>query len=70
MTTEDKLQGMIETADGQLVSKNDRVYNYYDGWWGVIKEDPDNEGWFWCEEEGGGGRGKQLNGERIATYRP
>lgn len=58
----------IRTADGRNVKKGDRVYNYYDCWWGVIAEDPDSEGWF--RVEGEGGDYAILNGERISTYRP
>lgn len=58
----------IITEDGQKVAKGDRVFNYYDGIWGVIIDDPDSEGWFRLRQDNGAT--KSLNGSRICTYEP
>lgn len=56
----------ITTADGALVRKGDRVWNYYDLVWCTILEDPDPQGWFDTLVEGSTKR-TLLNGERIAS---
>jgi len=58
----------IWTADNQSRQVGDRVYNYYDCKWGVIVEEPDNEGWFDVKHDDG--TTKCLNGERICSYKP
>lgn len=58
----------IRTADGQTVEPGDRVFDYYDGHWGVVGDDVDEEGWF-THHRDNGGRGL-LNGERVAVVLP
>ena len=58
----------IRTADGHTVYKGDRVFNYYDCWWGFINEDPDDEGWFGVLGENG--EYAVLNGDRISIDAP
>jgi len=57
----------IITADGRVVHKGDRVFNYYDREWGVILTDPASDGWFYFQPEGVTMRPKSLNGERISA---
>ena len=59
----------IRTADGHTVYKGDRVYNYYDCYWGFIQDDPDFDGWFLVKSEDGT-RNAVLNGERICIDEP
>lgn len=58
----------IVTADRKIVHQGDRVYNYYDGEWGIIASEPDREGWFDFTDDND--RTKTLNGERITSLRP
>lgn len=55
----------VTTANGVVVRPGDRVFNYYDGKWGVIQDDIDAQGWFTHVQEDGGRH--TLNGERIST---
>jgi hypothetical protein len=57
----------IVTEDGQTVRAGDRVFNYYDGFWGTLG--PIDDGG-WADVFGDDGRRAYLNGERIATYDP
>lgn len=57
----------IVTEDGVTVRKGDRVFNYYDGWWGTLGA-IDSEGW--ADVHGANGKRAYLNGQRIATYDP
>ena len=59
----------IRTADNRLVGVGDRVFNYYDGHWGVIATEPDNDGWFDVVDHLSGRR-MYLNGERICVVIP
>jgi hypothetical protein len=60
---------MIRTEDGRSVSEGDRVFDYYNMKWGVIRlNSTDDQGWFYVDHEEGGDA--LLNGERIATYDP
>lgn len=62
----------ITTEDGKVVREGDRVFNYYDGWWGTlgpIDEDHDGTGG-WADVTRDDGRRAYLNGQRIATYDP
>lgn len=56
----------ITTEDGKTVREGDRVFNYYDGWWGTLGP-IDSEGW---ADVFGDGKRAYLNGSRIATYDP
>ena len=59
----------IVTADNHHVGVGDRVFNYYDGWWGVIRT-IDDDGWCVVERIERGGGAKSLNGERLSVARP
>lgn len=56
----------ITTEDGKTVREGDRVFNYYDGWWGTLG--PIDEGG-WADVHGADRRA-YLNGQRISTYDP
>ena len=59
----------IVTEDGKTVHEGDRVYNYYDGKWGVIRVNTlARDGWFDLDQEDG--TRAYLDGSRIATYNP
>lgn len=58
----------ILTEDAQYVYKGDRIYNYYDCKWGIILEEPDDQGWFRALHEDG--TSAILDGSRISTYDP
>jgi len=64
----------IRTEDGKTVAVGACVYNYYDGWWGLVGDDIDTDGWFtlYGIDEYGilTGETACLNGERVSTYRP
>jgi hypothetical protein len=56
----------IRTADGKIRTEGDRVFNFYDLKWGVIRTNTiDAEGWFSVDHEDG--TATLLNGERIST---
>lgn len=57
----------ITTEDGKIVREGDRVFNYYDGWWGTLGP-IDSEGW--ADVTRDDGKRSYLNGQRIATYDP
>lgn len=57
----------VMTEDAKEARKGDRVFNYYDGKWGVIG-DIDSDGWFTLVHDDG--TRATLNGERVATYNP
>lgn len=59
----------ITTADGRGVRTGDRVFNYYDGWWGRITGPIDRDGWFDLVSDDGARR-NTLNGERVAVRLP
>lgn len=68
----DSLQGpdeapFIRTEDGKIVHEGDRVFNYYDGFWGTLGP-IDDEGW--ADVFGDDNRKAFLNGQRISTYDP
>lgn len=56
----------ITTEDGKVVREGDRVFNYYDGFWGTLGP-IDETGW---ADVHGDGRKAYLNGQRISTYDP
>lgn len=58
----------VQTADGHYVTEGDRVWNYYDGWWGTVGK-IDGDGWFNCAEIDGP-HSALLNGERISQPTP
>jgi hypothetical protein len=61
------LHTAIRTADGKEVGEGDRVFDYYDGHWGIIGK-IDDAGWFdHIRDEGGRG---YLNGDRVAVNVP
>lgn len=57
----------IRTEDGKLVRERDRVFNYYDGFWGELGP-IDSDGW--ADVTASDGRRAYLNGQRISTYDP
>ena len=59
----------ITTADGRTVRTGDRVFNFYDGWWGRIHGPIDAQGWFLVLRDGCT-RQAVLNGERVAIRVP
>jgi hypothetical protein len=69
MTTDDRSathSAVIRTADGEMVGLGSRVFDYYDGHWGVIADISD--GWFdHIRDEGSRG---YLNGERVCVTIP
>lgn len=59
----------ITTADGVTVSEGARVFDFYDGHWGVIRR-IGSDGWFdHVREDTDPGRGF-LNGERVCHRIP
>lgn len=57
----------VRTADAKFVGEGDRVFNYYDGKWGVIRVGSlASDGWFDLDQDDGSSA--LLNGERISTY--
>lgn len=58
----------VVTADGKVVAKGARVFNYYDGQWGTVGT-IDYEGWF-DHIPDHGSRGAILNGERVCVDIP
>lgn len=61
----------FKTADGFLIKEGDRLFNYYDGWWGTVGS-IDEQGWFELEDDPlvGPLRRAVLNGERVCAYIP
>ena len=74
---EDTPTDVIVTEDGQEVRVGDRVFCYYDGFWGVIVSiedthqsgndlaDPRNQV-LWANVECDDGRTRSYNGQRLA----
>jgi len=62
----------VVTEDGYVFGKGDRVYNYYDGEWVYVREDPaqTDGGWFWCSRRPGGPGGILLNSVRVSALEP
>jgi hypothetical protein len=61
------------TEDGYRFGKNDRVYNYYDGEWVVVMEDPAGtfDGWFLVRREHFTSvGGYYLNSVRVSAHPP
>lgn len=59
----------IRTEDGQTVKEGERVFDFYNGRWGVIVPGSvDAEGWFTLEADTG--QRTSLNGERVAVTVP
>lgn len=58
---------IIRTADGVDVQEGDRVFNYYDGWWGEISR-VDDQGWFNLTSRDR--KRACLNGERVCKVIP
>lgn len=63
------------TEDGYRFGKGDRVYNYYDGEWVWVREDPAStpDGWFWCSiapPEEMGPASVLLNCVRVSAHEP
>jgi len=60
------------TEDGYLFGKGDRVWNYYDGEWVYVREDPaqTDTGWFYCSIEPDGPASILLNSVRVSAVRP
>lgn len=56
----------IMTEDGKTVREGDRVFNYYDGWWGTLG--PIDDGG-WADVHGENKRA-YLNGQRLSTFDP
>jgi hypothetical protein len=54
------------------IVKGLRCFNYYDGQWGYVLTDPDDQGWFYHgrQEHIGTTRGTLLNGVRVSMYNP
>jgi hypothetical protein len=50
------------------IVKGLRCFNYYDGEWGVVLDDPDDRGWF--HHGPPGSHGTLLNGVRVSMYDP
>lgn len=57
----------ILTEDGREVSEGDTVFDYYNGYWGIIT-DIDSQGWFYHVREEGGKC--LLNGQRVCVRIP
>ena len=63
----DKATLLLE--DGTYAGLGDRVFNYYDGKWGVIITPPkDYDGWVDVRHDDG--TQAFLNGQRMASYNP
>lgn len=58
---------MITTADDLTVDEGDRVFDYYNGYWGTI-QGIDADGWF--DHVRDDGNSVPLNGERVAVVVP
>lgn len=60
----------LTTEDGKVRRPGDRVFNYYDGWWGtlgpIVDDGPDP----WADVFGADGKRAYLNGARMSTYDP
>lgn len=56
----------ITTEDGKTVREGDRVFNYYDGWWGTLGP-IDSDGW---ADVHGATKRAFLNGQRLSTFDP
>ena len=55
----------LTTEDNRTpIAEGDHLYNYYDGWWGVVHDVREN-GWFTLVGEDG--RRASLNGVRVST---
>jgi hypothetical protein len=59
----------IITADGKVVHTGDRVFDYYDGYWGTIGRMSSDGVWFDHNREDGSGRGF-LDGSRVCVRIP
>jgi hypothetical protein len=59
------------TEDGYLFGEGDRVWDYYDGRWVTVLEDPaaTRDGWFQVSGDGGRASGS-LNSVRVASGPP
>lgn len=57
------------TEDGFRFTKGDRLYNYYDGEWVIVLEDPTTTEWFDTLRDDGH-RGAILNSVRVASRNP
>jgi hypothetical protein len=58
----------LSTEDNRTpIHEGDLLYNYYDGWWGRVRDIREYDGWFTLVEEGGTGRRASLNGARCST---
>ena len=57
----------VRTADNKTVAKGARVFNYYDGKWGVVGR-IDTDGWF--DHTDDSGKVTSLNGERVCSVIP
>jgi hypothetical protein len=57
----------IRTEDGEVAVQGDRVFNYYEGFWGTLGP-IDDDGW--ADVFSDDGRRAYLNGQRISTYDP
>lgn len=60
------------TEDGYRFGKGDRVYNYYDGEWVYVREDPSETfgGWFHVSREPDGRAVSTLNSVRVSAHEP
>jgi hypothetical protein len=59
------------TEDGYEFKVGDRVFNYYDCWWGIVEDEPRMpDGWFHLRKEGSEGRGSSYNSVRISKFPP
>ncbi len=62
-------KGQVVTEDGKDVNEGDRVFNYYDMKWGVIRNvEAGDDPWFDVMHEDG--TKAYLNGSRISTFDP
>ncbi len=63
----------VVTEDGYVFGKGDRVFNYYDGEWVYVREDPAETpgGWFWCSlEPDSPASAALLNSVRVSAFDP
>ena len=61
------------TEDGYEFTVGDRVFNYYDCWWGIVLDEPRMpDGWFHLrrEERTDDTFGSSYNSVRISKYPP
>ena len=58
----------IRSADGAELKEGDRVFNYYDGWWGTVGW-IDPAGWFTLTDDVSA-HSAVLNGERVCKVIP